>query len=109
MLTSLTSIKLNDSQMAFRSVVNHHLGQQEAHYRLTIQVTETLFYKCYSSNFLCERLAAVPAFLRGHFFSEDVTLPQEEEGTSCYWMCGLIAVGHFLHAAESAVRTVNTA
>lgn len=109
MLTSLTSIKLNDSQMAFRSVVNHHLGQQEAHYRLTIQVTETLFSKCYSSNFLCERLAAVPAFLRGCFFSEDVTLPQEEEGTSCYWMCGLIAVGHFLHAAESAVRTVNTA
>lgn len=52
--------------MAFRSVVNHHLGQQEAHYRLTIQVTETLFCKCYSSNFLCERLAAVPAFLGGH-------------------------------------------
>lgn len=86
MIISLTSIKLNDSQMAFRSVVNHHLGQQEAHYRLTIQVTETLFCKCYSSNFLCERLAAVPAFLGGHFFSEDVTLPQEEEGTSCYWM-----------------------
>lgn len=91
--------------MAFRSVVNHHLGQQEAHCRLTIQVTETLFYKCYSSNFLCERLAAVPAFLGGHFFSEDVTLPQEEEGSSCYWMCGLRAAGHFLHATESAGRT----
>lgn len=109
MIISLTSIKLNDSQMAFRSVVNHHLGQQEAHYRPTSQVTETLFYKCYSSNFLCEKLAAVPAFLGGHFSSEDVTLPQEEEETSCYWMCGLIAVRHFLHAAESAVRTVNTA
>jgi len=83
MLTSLTSIKLNDSQIAFRSVVNHHLGQQEALYRLTIQVTETLFYKCSSSNFLCERLAAAPAFLRGRFFAEDVALPQEEEGTSC--------------------------
>lgn len=51
--------------MAFRSVVNHHLGQQEAHYGLTSQVTETLFCKCYSSNFLCERLAAVCAFLGG--------------------------------------------
>lgn len=108
MLTSFTFIKLNDSQMAFRSVVNH-LGQQEAHYRLTIQVTETLFCKCNSSNFLCERLAAVCAFLGGQFFSEDVTLPQEEEGTSCYSMWGLIAVKHFLHASESAVRTVNTA
>lgn len=65
MLTSFTSIKLNDSQMALRSVVNHHLGQQEAHYRLTIQVTETLFCKCNSSNFLCERLACCSCIPQG--------------------------------------------
>lgn len=31
--------------------------------------------------------------------SEDVALPQEEEGASCYRLCGLRAVGHFQHAS----------
>lgn len=41
--------------------------------------------------------------------SEDVALPQEEEGTSCSWTCGLRAVGHFRHASVSAVGTGDAA
>ena len=39
-------------------------------------------------------LSCIPqgAFL---LLSEDVALPQEEEGTSCYWMCGLRLSGIF--------------
>lgn len=42
------------------------------------------------------RLTAAPAFLRCcPLISEDVALPQEEEGTSCHWPCGLRAAGIF--------------
>lgn len=61
------------------------------------------------SDFLCEEeLTAVLAFLRVQVFlliTEDIGLPQEEEGASCYWMCGLRVAGHFRHALVSAVGT----
>ena len=49
------------------------------------------------SRVLCEKLTAVPAFLRVRFCSSQrmLSLPQEEEGTSCHWMCGLRLSGIF--------------
>lgn len=50
------------------------------------------------------RCSCIPqgAFL---VISEDVALPQEEEGTSCRWLCGLSADRHLRHAWVSAVGT----
>lgn len=58
--------------------LQHVLGQQEAHYEMTVQATEALFCKWHMNNFLCERPPVRAAFLRVYFFGEDVTIPQEE-------------------------------
>lgn len=71
-------------------------------------IPETALVSELPSHFLCECCSGIPqgALL---IIWEDVALPQEEEGTSWCWLCGLRAGGRCRHASDSAVGTRDAA
>lgn len=82
---------LTEPRVALSSRANPPPGQQEAGSGPTVQETGP-WQSCPVWKAHCCSCIPQGAFL---LLSEDVALPQEEEGTSCYWMCGLRLSGIF--------------
>lgn len=80
------------------------LGGQEALHR---HIQETSTFQKAAPAVSCVKGSLLPCIPPGARprISEDVALPQEEEGTSCHWMCGLRAARHFPNALAWAVGT----